>query len=356
MKRRIIQLLGAMHVGDATGHQALLLDSMLNEIGYDSLITAPTIDEPLKDKVLPFDEFDSVYNPEKDILWKHYNVPSYLVDRFTSVKGKKILQFHNVTPPHFFLPYNSELVRLLTPGEEQLKSLAGKCDIVLADSLFNKKTLESLGHRDVTHFPLIFDEDLYIYETNSVLQGAYSGLTMKNILFVGRVAPNKGVDKLIKFFAYYKKYHNNRIRLLIVGKYDDTDPYFRMLIRLVGRLGVEDIVFTGEVTQEELCNYYALADLFISFSEHEGFFMPLLEAFYFGLPVAALSSTAVPETAGKSALLFDTHKVQLIAELINEIFSNNKLRSDMVKNGKKRLKDFSYSTAVKRLREVLRNI
>jgi len=356
MGKRIIQLLGAMHVGDATGHQALLLNEMFRELGYKSVISAPTIDDPLKDKIIPYSEFDDMYEPKNDVVWMHFNIPSILSEKLKGIRGKKILQFHNITPPHFFLTYNIDLARLLEPGERELASLKEHIDITVADSLFNCRTLNNLGYENVIHFPLIFDQALYKEYESLVIERIYDNSVVKNILFVGRIAPNKRIEDLIRFFTFYKKQIRNSSRLLIVGKYDEDDEYFRTLIRMIGRLGTEDIIFTGQVTQGELAAYYNIADVFLSFSEHEGFFMPLLEAYYFELPVIAYSTTVVPETAGGAALLFEEKNIEMIGELVEEVLNNEKTRKMMIRAGRARLSDFTINKSKTRLKEILGNL
>ena len=109
-----------------------------------------------------------------------------------------------------------------------------------------------------------------------------------NMLFVGRVIPNKRIENVIRFFAAYKTRYNPRSRLLIVGSYGGFERYLAMLQQLVARLGVPDVHFTGHVSNEELTAYYDVADLFLCASEHEGFCVPLVEAFYKRIPVLAL--------------------------------------------------------------------
>src|SRR5690606_17925784 len=77
-----------------------------------------------------------------------------------------------------------------------------------------------------------------------------------NILFVGRMIPNKRIDDLIRTFHAYKTQFNPRSRLLLVGSYGGFDLYFAMLQQLVATLRVPDVFFMGHVSNEELTAWY----------------------------------------------------------------------------------------------------
>ena len=106
-------------------------------------------------------------------------------------------------------------------------------------------------------------------------------------MFVGRVIPNKKFEDVIRAFHVYRTRHNPRSRLLLVGSYSGFERYLAMLQGLVARLGTPDVHFLGHVSNEELTALYDVADLFLCASEHEGFCVPIIEAFYKRVPVLA---------------------------------------------------------------------
>jgi hypothetical protein len=73
----------------------------------------------------------------------------------------------------------------------------------------------------------------------------------------------------------------------------------------------------GQVTNEELTALYDVADLFLCASEHEGFCVPLMEAFHKRVPVMAYAATAVPATMDGGGVLFDTTDPRRVASLIH---------------------------------------
>jgi glycosyltransferase involved in cell wall biosynthesis len=114
-------------------------------------------------------------------------------------------------------------------------------------------------------------------------------------MFVGRVIPNKKFETIIRAF-HDRTRHNPRARLLLVGSFSGFERYLSMLQELIASLGTPDVHFLGHVSNEELTALYDVADLFLCASAHEGFCVPIIEAFYKGVPVLAYASTAVPAT------------------------------------------------------------
>src|SRR5206468_12065808 len=147
-----------------------------------------------------------------------------------------------------------------------------------------------------------------------------------NILFVGRVLANKKIEDLIRFFHAYHAIFNPRSRLQIVGALSGFERYLASLHQLVVTLGASDVHFLGHVSDEELVAFYEIADLFLCASEHEGFCVPLVEAFYKQVPVLAYAATAVPSTMDGAGVLFESTDPAQVAELMDGILSNPDLQ------------------------------
>ena len=153
---------------------------------------------------------------------------------------------------------------------------------------------------------------------------------MTNVLFVGRITPNKRIDNVIRYFNAYQRLFNPRSRLLLVGSYSGFDLYHGMLTELVARLGTSDVRFFGHVTNAELAACYEVADIFLCASEHEGFCVPLVEAFREGIPVLAYAATAVPATMDGAGVLYDTRDPAHVAGLIDQVATDRRLRDRIV--------------------------
>jgi glycosyltransferase involved in cell wall biosynthesis len=151
-----------------------------------------------------------------------------------------------------------------------------------------------------------------------------------NILFVGRVIANKKIEDLIRIFHAYHTVFNPRSRLIVVGMYTMFERYLAGLTHMAAELGLSHVHFTGHITDEELVAYYEIGDLFLCASEHEGFCVPIVEAFYKQVPVVAYAATAVPGTMDGAGVLFDDKEPLHVAALMDAVLSNPRLQDAIV--------------------------
>ncbi len=333
---RIDQLLPAYHRGDAIGDEATSLRAFFRSQGFESNIYRLSCDRELEGDSLDFAAFPSP-RPE-DIAILHFALASPLSRAFQSLACHRVLIHHNVTAPEFFSGFSEEMVRICRRGREELRSLAEVTDVGLADSRFNAQELSDLGFREVHVFPLYLDFSKYERPMNGFVHRLYRD-ERTNILFVGRVVPNKKIEDLIKVTFYYKKYISSLVRLIIVGKTSSLPDYYRSLVRMADDflLEPEEIEFTGHIPDDELFALYRAADVFLSLSEHEGFCLPLVESMIFDLPVVAFKSTAVPDTLGGAGVLIGRKKVAEIAELVDLVAHEKRIRDRIIAGQRERL-------------------
>jgi glycosyltransferase involved in cell wall biosynthesis len=149
-----------------------------------------------------------------------------------------------------------------------------------------------------------------------------------NVLFVGRIIPNKRIEDLVAAFAAYRR-REPRSRLLLVGDYRGHERYYARLRERAVALGLslaDDVVFTGHLEHDDLLACYAASHLFLCLSEHEGFCVPLLEAMVFGLPVVAGDAGAVRETLGGAGVLLEDRDPETVAEVLARLRPDGELR------------------------------
>lgn len=336
---RIDQLVPAYHRGDAIGDEATFLRRFFRSQGFESEIYRLSCDRELESESHPFSGFPEPLSSDITIL--HFALPSLLTPSFRRLKSKKVIIYHNVTSPEFFAGYSEEMVRIARLGREELLSLADTVDIALADSGFNARELVELGFREAHVFPLYVDLAKYERPANEFVRRLFrDGRT--NILFVGRVAPNKKIEDLIKVTFYYKKFISPLVRLIIVGKTSALPAYYHALIKLADDflLAPDEICFTGHLPDDEMFAVYRAADVLLSLSEHEGFCLPLLESMIFDLPVIASESTAVPDTLGGAGILIREKRVERIAELVDIVTRDQRLRERIIRGERERLRSF----------------
>jgi glycosyltransferase involved in cell wall biosynthesis len=333
---RVDQLVPAYHGGDAIGDEAACLKRFFRSQGFISEIFRLSSDRELERESQDFAQFPEP--SDSDITILHFALPSAMTPAFRRLRSKKVIIYHNVTRPEFFADYSKEMARLAALGREELRSLAGDVDIALADSAFNARELCEFGFRESCVFPLYVDFARYERPENALVHRLFrDGRT--NILFVGRVAPNKKVEDLIKVTFYYKKFINSLVRLIVVGKTSSLPAYYHALVKLADDflLAPEEVCFTGHLPDDEMCAVYRAADVFLSLSEHEGFCLPLVESMIFDLPVIAFDSTAVPDTLGGAGMLIRDKRPDRVAELVDLIVRDEALRAKIIRGEKERL-------------------
>jgi glycosyltransferase involved in cell wall biosynthesis len=231
-----------------------------------------------------------------------------------------VLVYHNITPPEFFVDVNKELVRLCFRGRRELGLYRSRCDLALGDSEYNRQELDALGFSPTGVLPVVPGFD-HLAVADDRTAGEFDDDWI-NILFVGRVIPNKRFEDVIRAFHAYRTFFNPRSRLLLVGSHAGFDRYVTMLRGFIARLGARDVHLVGHVSNEELTAYYEVADLFLSASEHEGFCVPLIESFHMGVPVLAYAATAVPSTMDGAGVLYTDKDPMHVAALINAVIED----------------------------------
>ena len=328
MTGSVHQVLATLGYGDAIGHEVLGIQRVLQGAGYRSEIFVETADRRLEHLTTDYRDMVSRLGPE-DVLIHHFSIGSRASRTAYALPGRMVLVYHNITPPEYFLGVHKDLVKLCFRGRRELTAYIARCELALGDSEYNRQELQDLGFGNTGVLPVVPDFSHLDLAPNTMTSDPFDdGWT--NIMFVGRVIPNKKFEDLIRAFHVYRTRHNPRSRLLLVGSYGGFEKYLTMLHGLVARLGTPDVHFLGHVSNEELTALYGVADLFLCASEHEGFCVPLIESFYKQVPVLAYAATAVPATMDGGGVLYDTKDPFEIARLMAAILDDADLEDAVV--------------------------
>ena len=328
MKGNVHQVLATLGYGDAIGHEVLGIQRVLRGAGYQSEIFVETADRRLEHLTTDYREMVGRIGAE-DVLIHHFSIGSRASRTAYALPGRMALVYHNITPPEYFLGVHKDLVKLCFRGRRELTAYIARCELALGDSEYNRQELQDLGFPNTGVLPVVPDFSHLELEPNTMTSDPFDdGWT--NIMFVGRVIPNKKFEDLIRAFHVYRTRHNPRSRLLLVGSYGGFEKYLTMLHGLVARLGTPDVHFLGHVSNEELTALYGVADLFLCASEHEGFCVPLIESFYKQVPVLAYAATAVPATMDGGGVLYDSKDPFEIARLMAAILDDADVEDGVV--------------------------
>ena len=354
---KIIQLLPTMSFGDAIGNDTLAIRDFILEQGYETGIYAEGIDPRLPTgTALPYDKMPAL--KRDDILIYHASTGSALNTKLKSMGGRKVVIYHNITPPHFFEHYSSTATSLTLQGYREIRSLAESVAYCIADSAYNRKDLIRMGFTcPIDVCPILIPFEDYQKKPDEETLRKYQGDGWTNLLFVGRIAPNKCQQDVIRAFYAYQKLYNPKSRLFLVGSSGGMEKYENQLRDYVKLLGIEDkVIFPGHIKFSAILAYYHMADAFVCMSEHEGFCVPIVEAMHFRKPIVAYASSAIPETMGAGGLLLDSKDPLMAAEAINRVIADSHLRSHILTRQEEELKRFQYDAVKTKFIECLNKV
>lgn len=352
---RIFQVIENIVYGDAISNYCVNICKLLKERGYETAIYAVHYDKRLDDElVLPLDHLPSLM--KDDLIIYQMCQKSIINTMITEWGCKKACIYHNITPAHFFLPYDVFQPAFQKRGLREIKKLNKAFDYIWGDSVFNCQDLITMGYdkNKVTVFPILIDFDDFLQDPDEKIRNKYSDEWV-NILFVGRIAPNKKQEDIIRIFTYYKKYMNQKSRLILIGSFFNA-AYQNCLEKYIEELDVKDVIFPGHISFKEILGFYKTADIFLCMSEHEGFCVPLLEAMLFDVPIIAYECTAVPETLGGSGVLVREKNPAKVSFMIDQIIKNEELKKEMIEKQRRRLNDFSFEKVSRKLLEQIEKI
>lgn len=338
VKANIHQFVPVLESADAIGNHAIAIKSLLNKHGYNSTIYAWRAGKGMKSYCVNYLKYANSWS-ENDILIYHFGVSSPITDFFCKAPGKKVVIYHNITPENFYRGVNDKIYHILKKGRKELAELADKIDLAIADSEYNCEELISFGFKNTVTIPLLVDFTLYDIEPEPSILNKFKDNSV-NIIFVGRISPNKKQEDVIRAYSIYNKYIEPGSRLFIIGQNHQVPEYNMILHRLINSLEVHNVFLTGGVSQKELNAYYRIANLFLCMSEHEGFCIPLLESMHFGVPILAYESSAVIGTLDGAGVLFKEKDFVQVAEMMNFMVRDKGLKEKIVRRQKERLRRF----------------
>jgi glycosyltransferase involved in cell wall biosynthesis len=337
---KVHQLTAALSYGDAIGNEALSIQKLLRAAGHESDIFAELVHPRMAQLARPLNEYGRESAPGTVCIY-HFSIGSAAGRLIHRAPDRLVVIYHNITPARFFLGFHPHLAGLCHHGRRELEAFAPRAELALGDSEFNRLELEQAGFARTAVLPIVLDLSLYERPPSPVVRRLYDdGRT--NVLFVGRIIPNKRIEDLIRSFAFFQAQVQPQSRLLLVGDHRGFERYLARLQQLARELRVDEVVFTGQVDDDELYAYYRLADVFLCLSEHEGFGVPLQEAMLFGLPVIAYDAGAVRETLRGGGLLLRDKRPEVVAEVLDRVTHGGDLRRAVTE---------SQQRAVARIRE-----
>lgn len=327
---------------DAIGTHTRALRKLLHDLGIESDLYVGEAREAGRGEVRDYLGYEGAKPGQRTWLMYQLSTGSKVAEYLLARPEPKLVDYHNITPPEFFFPWEAHVGVELDHGRQQIPLLSGCTELAFADSAYNEAELIEVGFPKTVVGPIFVDYDSFDQGVDSaLLDRLQSTRAGAHWLFVGRIAPNKCQHEIVKAFAAYQRLYDPGARLTLVGG-SSSHAYLTAIKNYVHALGLGRAVnLAGNVSQQALSAYYKAADVFVCLSEHEGFCVPLLEAMHNRLPIVAFDAAAVPETLGDGGLLLTDKSPVNVAAVVDRAVHDAALRERLTAAGQVRLAAFS---------------
>ncbi|MCB1309507.1 MAG: glycosyltransferase [Leptospiraceae bacterium] len=336
--KRIALMVFHLSERDGVGYDVLGMYSALSGAGYRVRVFAGSwsdVDIPVG-HISTLPQFlKSAY----DLVIYHYPTGwDEGLSIFLSTPARKMLRFHNVTPPEFFRAYSNGYAQICEHAQSQiLQLLRHPIDCVTAPSHYN---LNSIPIPDNTRRAVRVSfhpvDNLRQCKPDPYFLREYSDGAI-NLLCVGRLVPNKGHSFLLDSLRILCDRGLNA-RLILAGSLDSRlIAYTHALRQRIRDLNlVRNVVFTDSIAPEALSALYRSAAVFVLASEHEGLCVPLIESMALEVPIVALARAAVADTIGPAGIVWNESSPQLFALAVERILQDDALCAHLKRIGLQR--------------------
>lgn len=327
---RLCQFAPAVNQGDAMSRQAIAMHRVAEEAGLEAILFEFGLGD---DRSVPIHFYTDYVPRPGDVIVLQYGARRHYEDWVVRQPGRIYIYSHNVTPPHFFERIAFPWVEGLYRGRDTMVELSRLGGLTVSE--YNRIEMLRAGFRDVHILPLIIDfealeEAVHTREAQDIL-AKYHLDGVVNWLHVGRLAPSKCIEDIIRAFYVYNRHITPCSRLFLVGSDKDMDGYTQPLRQWVYRLGLHQaVIFTGRVSDAALAGFYKLADVYVCMSEHEGFCIPLVEAMVHRIPVIAYRAAGVPYTMGNAGVLMGDKDPALVAQVAHLLCTKTSYREQII--------------------------
>lgn len=234
---------------------------------------------------------------------------------------------------------------------QRLNSLK-KANFLLAISRASKKeAVEYLGFESdcVENISSAVSDDFSEFSIPRVTSLFISdlGISKPFLMYTSATDARKNHLRLIEAYAKLHPLIRKMHQLVFAGGMPiDHQKNFRRYACQHG-LGNNELIITGELTNDEMKALYSECKAFVFPSWHEGFGLPILEAMHFNKAVIASDCSSIPEIISRADALFDPLDVDQISEKITLVLTDEKFRLSLEKYSMQRAKEFSWDISAK---------
>jgi glycosyltransferase involved in cell wall biosynthesis len=340
------QVLAAAAPNDAVTDQALRWAALLAREGIGGRLVAEHVHPAMRDVAVAVDRGGRALLRGAPLVL-HYSIWSRAAEAALEAPGPLGLVYHNITPGELLREANPAAAEMCDRGRAELVRFRGRVQTLIAVSAFNAAELAAAGLGAAEVVPLVLD-----VPAEPPAGRAPTG--PPTILTVGRVAPNKRLEDVLRVLTLLQRNRTPDAALVIVGSSEGFERYRAGLDELAGRLGVRNVTWAGRISDAERDALYHHAGAYLCMSVHEGFCAPLVEAMGAGTPIVARAAGAVPETMGDAGIAIPDDDPAVYAEALHAVLGSPALRERLRAGAAARLEELSPERAARRVREALR--
>ena len=307
--RAVNHVLDSLAPFDAIADEVRALRDALAARGVGGGVHAAHVHPSLRAEGLPLEAL-----PPGEPVVLHHSIGSPAVDAALAAGGPLAVRYQNVTPARWFRGVNDRLADAAVRGRADLDRLAPRAAAAIAPSTYSAEEARAAGFATVAVVPILLPEPV------PAAAAAVAAASGPVVVTIGRIAPHKRIDEVLRVFACYRRGCAPDARLVVAGSDAGFEPYGRACRVLAGRLGLAAAAeFPGVIPEAEKQALLARADCYLACTEHEGFCVPLVEAMRAGVPVVARAEAAVPETVGRGGVVVATRDHAVLAELVHAV-------------------------------------
>ena len=338
-----------LHRGDAVGRHTLRLRDATRARGIHSEIYVDTVDPETAEETAPVLSYAGAAQ-KGDVVVYQFATASAMAPWLAGRSETLVVNYHNITPPDLMAPWDNHLALGQLRAQGDLRLLAPRTSVAVADSTYNQAHLAAAGFATTAVIPPSAALDPAV---NAGAARAEHGGRGARWLAVGRVSPNKALESTIAALAVARAHGDPAATLQVIGK-PATDSYVAALQRYVAEMGLADAVtFAGHASDDTVASAYAAAEVLVVTSEHEGFCVPVVEAMHAGLPVVAFDKGAIPEVLNGAGVLVSDKDPYTLAAAIGELLADAPRRATLHEAGRRQLARLDLESAADRFVNLL---
>jgi len=347
--RGIHQFVPMLHRADAVGRHTLRLRDVMVTRGIASHIYVEMDDPDTSSETRSFTRYAGEA-AAGDVLVYQFATASAMGAWLRARPEPLVVNYHNVTPPEYYAPWDNGMARHQLLAQTQLQQLAPRAALGLAVSSFNEAELQQAGFRRTAVVPPAAMATTTTARPPGWRDAAYAG---GRWVSVGRLAPNKAIELAVMALLVARAHDDAAATLELVGR-PVVPSYTAALHRFVDELGLHDAVaFRGGLSDAALADAVADADVFVLTSRHEGFGVPVIEAMTSGVPVVANDAGALPEVVGDGGLLVDATDPYALAGAVARLRREAGLRESLERAAARRIATLDLPSAADRAVDLL---